>query len=80
MGRCPKCGAEIDHLWFKENRASWYLFRVIDGESNYEYDEDEEAVPYGFYCPNCWELVCEDEEDAVEILERESNSPRAWEI
>jgi len=80
MGRCPKCGAEINYLWYKELRPVWYRYVKRGEDFELEYDEeDEDLEPVGFYCPNCWELVCEDEEDAMEILE-ESNSPRAWEI
>jgi len=80
MGRCPNCGDYIDHLWYKEIKFSWYRFTIINGETRYEYDDDEDSESDGFYCPNCWERICEDEEEALEILEGESNSPRGWEI
>jgi len=73
MPTCPKCGKEIDHLNQFAPAEMRFKFTVgKDGESHsvplgpstFEAEED-------FECPECQELLTNDEEDAARILKGE---------
>jgi predicted RNA-binding Zn-ribbon protein involved in translation (DUF1610 family) len=71
MPKCPKCGEEIDRLyykvvdygvvWVKENgELDWELTSEIYG--------DEQKSAYDFECPKCHSIIFDDEDEAVEFL------------
>lgn len=68
MGKCPKCGKEIDHLVFEE-RSIWSVGAEYRG--NGEYGDEEREHEYnteGYYCPSCHKLIADTESEADEIL------------
>jgi uncharacterized protein with PIN domain len=73
MARCPKCGAEIDHLDYYEVAEVLYEAEYY-GDSDYgDFSEPEVMfVNEQYYrCPRCGETLAENEEKARSIMEAE---------
>lgn len=71
--KCPKCGAEIDHLvqWCTEEVP--YEMRILeDGTINYQRSETLEPEPKDepvtYCCPECEEVLTSSEKDAVTLF------------
>lgn len=66
MVKCPKCNKEIDYLSYTQKCVA---HGVYNGDEYDEYScdlaDDEENL---FYCPECEELLFEDEDDASDFL------------
>ena len=75
MPTCSQCRKEIDHLNYYQNRRIGCSFTLTGNKQPgyYEWDNDFElADPDTEYsCPECCEVVCTTEEDAVKILKGE---------
>ena len=71
MPKCPKCGAEIDHL----HHFGYYLQKAdfwIDEDGEPRYDDwddlgDLKGTPE-YECPECGEVLFTDEEEAKKFL------------
>jgi predicted RNA-binding Zn-ribbon protein involved in translation (DUF1610 family) len=72
--KCPKCGKEIDSLKCVRTGITYeyYFYINEDGEGDYEWEDDlSEDDVREFYCPECYELLFEDEEGAKRFLKGE---------
>jgi predicted RNA-binding Zn-ribbon protein involved in translation (DUF1610 family) len=67
--KCPKCGAEIDHL--KVISENFGTLRIEDGEPIYEWISDiygDEVMGFRFECPECEEVLFTDQCEAEGFL------------
>jgi hypothetical protein len=73
--KCPKCGAEIDHLVYYVKELSRAKFWYVDGYSEYSnwdtIDTDAETAEY--CCPECQEVLFRDEGEAEQFFSGESD-------
>jgi predicted RNA-binding Zn-ribbon protein involved in translation (DUF1610 family) len=71
--RCPKCGAEIDHLHFYAYELVKADFWVVDGRSEYSgWDSLGDMLDEVEYsCPECGEVLFKHEDDAIKFLRGE---------
>jgi ssDNA-binding Zn-finger/Zn-ribbon topoisomerase 1 len=70
MAKCPKCGAEIDHLDYYEVSEVLYEAEYY-GDVNYADLREAEVIfvkEQYYRCPKCGETVAEDENEANEII------------
>ena len=75
MPRCPKCGKEIDHL--RDFSAIWQEYNLTvdkDGVMHYEFIDASLPVDIDdeYQCPECSEVLFNDEEEAVKFLKGET--------
>jgi len=65
MPFCPKCGKEIDRLnyWQKKIEEAYF-----DGEG-YDWWDSDVVIERGYECPECGELLFDNEEDAKKFLD-----------
>jgi predicted RNA-binding Zn-ribbon protein involved in translation (DUF1610 family) len=70
--RCPKCGAEIDHLMVYAMKRHLYTLRIEeDGMAVYHFlGESPAPESEEFYCPVCGATLFTDLERAKEFLAR----------
>ena len=67
--RCPKCGAEIDHLRVISEEVG--ELRMADGEPEYEWSSEiygDSVVSMKFMCPECDEVLFIDPYEAAQFL------------
>jgi hypothetical protein len=68
--KCPKCEQEIDRLVNWSSSLHKYLF-TIDKKGDADYEELDEVVGdiNDYECPECWEVLFSDEQDAITFLQ-----------
>lgn len=65
--KCPKCGEEIEELKTYEEMNSY--LRISDsGEADYTTDGYLEKEEYNYECPECHEVLFDNEQDAIDFL------------
>lgn len=69
MVKCPKCGAEIDHLEYNETKDYSGSAELVDGRLNTDIRWSDSEM--SFDCPECDEEVATDEDTAMSILKGE---------
>ena len=75
MPKCPKCGAEIDHL----HHFGYYLQKADfwlngKGEPNYDNWDDVGSMKEGteeYRCPECDQVLFKNEDEAKKFLKSE---------
>jgi len=72
MVKCPKCKADITSLRFSKEKfiTGDLVFNEMGLEYQEEYDIFEEQKPYLYKCPECDEILFEDEIEAEEFLQK----------
>jgi hypothetical protein len=74
MPKCPKCKKEIDYLKYYEPREAYYHFRVRQSLADYEMIELLDLDEVGdFECPECSEVLFNDEAEAEKFLREVEN-------
>ena len=71
--RCPKCGAEIDHLRYyayELQRADFWICHGYAEYDNWDTVGDIKGKP-DYECPNCGEPLFHSEDKAEEFLRGE---------
>ena len=69
MPKCPKCGAEIDHLINWSEAEQKFILRLTEkGTPNYEYVDTVPKDRNEYECPKCHEVLFTDEEEAIKFL------------
>jgi predicted RNA-binding Zn-ribbon protein involved in translation (DUF1610 family) len=71
MPKCPKCGEEIDRLYYKvvDYGTVWLKENgELDWELASETYGDEQKSACEFKCPKCHAVIFDDEDEAVEFL------------
>ena len=68
MPKCPKCAHEICSLVVEETVREHTLELLEDGRTDFVFQEVS-PTPKGFYCPECDEMLFEEESEAREFLE-----------
>jgi len=65
MGKCPKCNEEIEHLSFdaKVEHSGTYQKDYINGE-DWDTKNLGDWDEIRFFCPHCYELIAENQEEA----------------
>lgn len=69
--KCPKCKGEIESLNFSKARnvfGTINLNEKQEAEWIEEFDIDEEQKQYEYRCPECNEILFEDDEEAENFL------------
>lgn len=66
--KCPKCGAEIDHLVYQEEKSYDAIFTITDEGKPFYDEEGADINSCSFCCPDCDEEVTKDEASAIELL------------
>ena len=71
MVKCPECEAEIDHLDVLE---AWEKVYVLHADGEYKLIEEapSEFLATQYRCPECEEVLFEDEDEALAFLRGES--------
>lgn len=72
---CPKCGEEIEELFFSAEVTNLGTFNLSTGHQDDGVEDDHPK--YSYYCPECNELLFRDEEKAEAFLRRLANSYRS---
>jgi len=69
MSTCPKCGADIDHLKHYSPVEEVFIFRVENGEADYESVDFLPLLQEGDWeCPVCNVVLTHDEQSAIALL------------
>ena len=70
MTKCPKCKEEIENLNFSKTKeiSGSVVFDGNDIEFIEEFDIYEEQKPHTYRCPECNEILFENDEEAEEFL------------
>ena len=67
---CPKCETEITTI---RNVQSGFMNWELNKEGNYKQEEFEvDNGRNSFDCPNCNETIASNEEEAIQLLNKES--------
>jgi len=67
MPKCPKCGKEINGLYYGAAEINRYWFTIEEGKANYSIDDS--WTEYSEYdCPECGAPLFTDEEEAEKFL------------
>ena len=71
MPKCLKCKEEINTLYFSKTRNITGSVG-LDKDGDMEFDEDynihDQQEPYAYRCPDCDEILFEDDEEAEKFL------------
>ena len=68
---CPKCNKKIDSLLYFSKVEVSQDFDLDNGEPNYGSMEDfGDHTDDHYACPECFETICTEEEDAVQFMKR----------
>lgn len=77
MPKCPECKAEIESLRHYEKVERCFDFG-LDSEEKPDYSNSEiidvEGVDFEWLCPECSELITENEEEAINFLKNEETN------
>jgi len=73
--RCPKCGAEIDHLRCYEKAWSTATCYINEDYLIVEYSDWDilDVTEVEYHCPKCDEVLFESEEEARKFLKGEAD-------
>ena len=69
MSLCPKCNEEIDNLnsYLKGEEKSKF-YPDDNGEAEYQWQDFIDGDNIDFECPNCGQVLFQDEEEALKFL------------
>ncbi len=71
---CPVCGAEIEYLECASKVYDCYHYYITeDGTLMREFLETQPSDEIEFRCPVCWDLLFNNEDDALDFLYEENN-------
>jgi len=70
MGKCPKCGKELDHLIEYSKEWRKYIVRLIGDSLEYEETDYVDFIDHEYVCPHCEAVIAVNEKEAKRILSR----------
>jgi hypothetical protein len=75
-GRCPKCGALVDKLYYVRYSTTVGSLTMKSGHEDDPFGEDTEKIQY--CCPECCDDLFANEQEATAFLEGPKSSGFKW--